>query len=171
MLVAQQNGFVVDIVFERYDFSKCCIHKSRHAAAMRHVCQIPLTFPITMRLPCLTGQFAQSLPGSGQVPGGFYWSGGYWGYCPPPSPPAINPPPPPPPGATTSFIKSPQSGQSFETGPNGFAAVLLDATGSIPAPNRRIVSMAGAVKSSLKAAGCILVPCPVTIPFVRLSVG
>eukprot|EP00878_Enallax_costatus_P034879 GHUV01038813.1.p1 GENE.GHUV01038813.1~~GHUV01038813.1.p1 ORF type:complete len:314 (+),score=52.43 GHUV01038813.1:280-1221(+) len=98
--------------------------------------------------PPNAGQFAQSLPGSGQVPGGFYWSGGYWGYCPPPSPPAITPAPPPPPGVTTSFIKSPQSGQSFQTGPNGFAAVLLDATGSVPAPNRRIVAYGWVVKSA-----------------------
>lgn len=90
-----------------------------------------------------TGQFAPSPPGSGDVPGGFYWSGGYWGYCPPPAPPVPNLPPPPPPGVTSSFIKSPQQGQSFQTGPNGLANVLLDATGSIAAPNRRIVSVFG----------------------------
>eukprot|EP00775_Hariotina_reticulata_P009831 gene9831-9990_t len=45
-----------------------------------------------------TGQFVGSPPGQGQVPNGFYWTGGYWGYCPPPSPPVAAPAPPPPPG-------------------------------------------------------------------------
>ena len=87
-----------------------------------------------------TGQFVGSPPGQGQVPGGFYWSGGYWGYCPPPAPPAATFPPPPPPGATFALIKSPTQLSEWTTGPSGLASVLLDATGSQAAPGRRIVS-------------------------------
>jgi hypothetical protein len=34
------------------------------------------------------GKMVAYPPGQGAVPGGYYWSGGYWGYCQPPSPPA-----------------------------------------------------------------------------------
>jgi hypothetical protein len=87
------------------------------------------------------GQFATSPPGQGQVPGGFYWTGGYWGYCPPPTPPApMAMAPPPPPGTTSALIKSPTPGFEVAAGPTGLAPVLLDASSSAPAPGRRIVS-------------------------------
>ncbi|KAF8065479.1 hypothetical protein HT031_003080 [Scenedesmus sp. PABB004] len=97
-----------------------------------------------------TGQFTASPPGQGAVPGGFYWSGGYWGYCPPPAPPGPGPAsPPPPPGNTFAVIKSPQPLSEWSTGPTGLAQVLLDAGGSAPAPGRRIVAYGWVVKSAI----------------------
>eukprot|EP00775_Hariotina_reticulata_P011235 gene11235-11384_t len=98
-----------------------------------------------------TGQFVGSPPGQGTVPGGYYWTGGYWGYCPPPSPPsAINFAPPPPPGATTGFVRSPQRESVWDTSPaTGLAPVLLDATGTFAAPGRQIVAYGWVVKSAV----------------------
>jgi hypothetical protein len=98
-------------------------------------------FPCAM-YPC-AGKMVASPPGQGSVPGGYYWSGGYWGYCPPPSPPTpmLMSPPPPPPGNTQSFIKSPQALSFWTAAATGLAPVLLDATGSYAAPSRRIVSV------------------------------
>ncbi|KAF6263504.1 hypothetical protein COO60DRAFT_1635124 [Scenedesmus sp. NREL 46B-D3] len=96
-----------------------------------------------------TGQFAGSAPGQGQVPGGFYWTGGYWGYCPPPTPPApMAMAPPPPPGTTAALITSPTPGFEVAAGPTGLAPVLLDASSSVPAPGRRIVAYGWVIKSA-----------------------
>ncbi|WIA16634.1 hypothetical protein OEZ85_013297 [Tetradesmus obliquus] len=96
------------------------------------------------------GKMVGAPAGQGAVPGGYYWSGGYWGYCPPPSPPApmLMQPPPPPPGATQGCIKSPQPLSFWSVGPTGLAPVLLDATGSSAAPSRRIVAYGWVVKSA-----------------------
>ncbi|WIA36853.1 hypothetical protein OEZ86_008104 [Tetradesmus obliquus] len=96
------------------------------------------------------GKMVGAPAGQGAVPGGYYWSGGYWGYCPPPSPPApmLMQPPPPPPGATQGLIKSPQPLSFWSVGPTGLAPVLLDATGSSAAPSRRIVAYGWVVKSA-----------------------
>uniref|UniRef100_A0A383WLE3 PKD domain-containing protein n=1 Tax=Tetradesmus obliquus TaxID=3088 RepID=A0A383WLE3_TETOB len=97
-----------------------------------------------------TGKMVGAPAGQGAVPGGYYWSGGYWGYCLPPSPPApmLMQPPPPPPGATQGLIKSPQPLSFWSVGPTGLAPVLLDATGSSAAPSRRIVAYGWVVKSA-----------------------
>jgi hypothetical protein len=95
---------------------------------------------IAVAAAAAAGQFATSPPGQGQVPGGFYWTGGYWGYCPPPTPPAPMAMAPPPPGSTSALIKSPTPGFEVAAGPTGLAPVLLDASSSSTVPGRRIVS-------------------------------
>jgi hypothetical protein len=62
---------------------------------LTHSCLVGVGLYLVAAYP---GQFSGSPPGQGQVPNGFYWTGGYWGYCPPPSPPVAAPAPPPPPG-------------------------------------------------------------------------
>jgi hypothetical protein len=100
-----------------------------------------------------TGQFSTSSTGTVSGPNSFYWSGGYWGYCPPPGPltaaaPAI--PLPQNPGGvlagggtgTLALIRSPQTNMEFQTNDaRGLAPVLLDAQGTQAGAGRNIVSV------------------------------
>lgn len=142
-----------------------------------------LTVIATLPLPLAAtaaGQFT-GMPGdTANAPNSFYWSGGYWGYCPPPMPVTAQAPAPPLPGAgttaggvlagagvpggCTSVIRSPQANTEFQTNEaRGVAPVLLDAQGSAPGAGRTIVSVSHVAAGFfcfllvlLLCAGCLL---------------
>lgn len=84
--------------------------------------------------------------GNGTTP--FFWSGGYWGYCP--SPPAPAPgggtrPPTPGAGGTQAVITSPTG--TVPSGPGPRTTVALDARDSVAAPSRSIVAYGWVIRS------------------------
>lgn len=87
-----------------------------------------------------TGMFQKGGNQEAGLNNGFYWSGGYWGYCPPP--PTVAPAPAPPPNnlQLTAVIKDPKNGAEIPTGPMGTANVVFDGSLSTPGPGKRIVS-------------------------------
>ena len=89
-----------------------------------------------------TGTFQRGGNQEAGLNNGFYWSGGYWGYCPPP--PTIAPVAPPPASnlQLTAIIKTPTNGAEIPTGPMGTANVVFDGSLSTAGPGKRIVSWA-----------------------------
>jgi hypothetical protein len=131
----------------------CITTKSKFSPVLAFVATKPATLlTLLLLLPmlvCHTGQYSSSSVAS--APNSFYWSGGYWGYCPPPAP--FLPPTPPPlavnPGGalagagtgTLAVIRSPQANMEFQTNEaRGLAPVLLDAQGTQAGSQRNIVS-------------------------------
>lgn len=101
--------------------------------------------PSPLRSKQPSGTFVQ---GSGEagLNKGFYWTGGYWGYCPPPPTIAQSPPPPPSSKALQAIIKDPKQNAAISTGPTGIANIVMDGSPSVAGTGRRIISWAWVVK-------------------------
>lgn len=102
----------------------------------------------TTASPSATGQFVAGGNLDAGLANGFYWTGGYWGYCPPP--PTIaspaSPAPPPAVNKLQAIIKDPRPGAQIATGPTGTANIVMDGSGGTAGSGRRIVSYAWVVQ-------------------------